>query len=129
LNGVDTFPGHQDPSILQCLGSSDPATPFRAQHFRWQCDELRYSTLESLDITYLFRRTLIHICVRTENLTLFLVGSERSSYNLSKATNLRDVLFRPKVQSVGWITMALQITTSELPNIRQVSVYMAYYLT
>jgi len=86
-------------------------------------------TLESLDITYTFCRTFIHISFRANNLTLFPVGPEPGSFNLSKATKLRSVVFRPTWQTVEWITVALQTITPQHRDLRQISIYAPYHST
>ena len=86
-------------------------------------------TLESLDVTCTFRRTFIHICVRTDNLTMSLVGCVPGSFDLSNATRLRDLVLRPGSQAVGWITTALQTIPPQHRGLRQISIYVAYYLT
>ena len=86
-------------------------------------------TLEFLEITHTFRRMFAHICVRANDLTLFQVGSEPGSFDLSTATKLRDLVFRPGSQSVEWITMALQTITPEHRELGRLSIHMPYYLT
>jgi len=86
-------------------------------------------SLETLDVTHTFRRTFIRIRVRADNSISFLVGSVPGSFNLSKATKLRDLVFRPESQSVEWITMALQTITPEHQDLRHISIYVPYYLT
>ena len=86
-------------------------------------------TLESLEIIHARRRTFIRICVRTDDSTLFQVDLERGSFDLSMATNLRDLVFRPESQSAEWITMALQTITPEHRDLQRISIHMPYYLT
>ena len=86
-------------------------------------------TLESLDITYTFRRTFIYVCVCASNLTPFPVGPEQGSFNLSNATKLRHVVFRPIWQTVEWITVALQTITPQHRDFRQISIYVPYHST
>jgi len=82
-------------------------------------------TLEFLDITHINGQTLVHICVRTNNLTLFQACSDPSSY-LSTATRLRDLIFQPGSQRVKWITMALQTITPEHRDLRRISIQVHY---
>ena len=105
----------------------------------WDCKEdLRWimglvvtcsHTLELLDITHAFYRTSVGICTHTNGLILFLVGSGTASLNLSKATKLREALFRPESKSVEWITMALQTITPEHRDLRRISIYVPVHLT
>ena len=80
-------------------------------------------TLKSLDITT-FCCTFTHICVRANNLTLFPVGPEPGSFNLSGTTNLRDVVFRPTWQTAEWITVALRTITPQHRDLRQISIHL-----
>ena len=88
----------------------------------------RYShTLEFLEITYTLRGTSIHICIRTDSLTLFQVDSEQGSYPPT-ATKLRHLVFQPGSQSVGWITTTLRAMTPEHRDLQQLSLHIPYYL-
>jgi hypothetical protein len=80
-------------------------------------------TLESLDITctLLGQSDLVRVC--TDNLLLFLDGSEPASIDLSKATKLKDVVFQPKSWSVEWITTALRTITPKHRDLRQISIH------
>lgn len=51
------------------------------------------------------------------------------SLNLSKATKLRDLTFRPGLETIGWITMALQTITPDHKDLRDISIYALYCLT
>jgi len=86
-------------------------------------------TLESLEVFHTFRRTFIHICACIDNSIFLQVGSEPGSFDLSKATRLRDLVFRPESQSVEWITMALQTITPEHQDLQRVSIHIPYHLT
>ena len=86
-------------------------------------------TLEFLKITHARRRKFIRVCVRTSNLTVFQVGSDPGSFDLSRATKLRGLDFRPESQSAEWITAALRTITPEHRELRQISIHMPYYLT
>jgi len=59
----------------------------------------------------------------SDNLTLFPVESE-PSFNLSKATKLRDLVFRPGSQMIEWITEALRTITSEHRDLQQITIYV-----
>ena len=69
------------------------------------------------------------MCVRTDNLTLFQVGPDPGSFDLSTATKLHDLVFRPESQNAEWITMVLQTITPEHRDLQQISIHMPYYLT
>ena len=86
-------------------------------------------TLESLDITYTHHCTFVCICVRADSLILLLAGPEPVSLNLSRATELRDLVFRPESKIVEWITRTLQTITPEHRDLRQISVYVPHHLT
>ena len=86
-------------------------------------------TLESLDVTYDLCRTSIRICAHAKNLILFPVGLESASFNLSKATKLRDAVFRPESEGIEYTTTTLQTITPELRELRQITIYVPYYLT
>jgi len=85
-------------------------------------------TLESLDVGYTFRGTFIYIWPHRQ-LKLFPVGLDPGSFDLSKAVNLHHLVFRPELQSVKWITMALQTITPEHRDLRQISIHMPQFLT
>ena len=84
-------------------------------------------SLETLDVTRTFRRTFIRICVRNDSLP-FPVRSVPNSFDLSKATKLQDLVFRPESQAVKWITMTLQTITHEHQDLRHISIYVPRYL-
>jgi len=90
-------------------------------------------TLESLDITYTFRRTCVYIYTRTDSLTLFQVGTVglvSGSIDLSKATKLRSLIFRPDWARVEWITTTLQtITPEHHQELQQISIYIPSWLS
>jgi len=112
---------------------------FRKLVFLWDhAEDLRWivglvvtcsHTLESLDITCSPRRTSDGICVYTNSLILFLVVPKSALLDLSKATKLREAVFRHGSKNVEWITMALQTITSEHRDLRQISVYVPFHLT
>jgi len=62
----------------------------------------------------------------TDSLLCFLVKSV--AIDLSKATKLRNVVFRPKSMSVKWITTGFRITIPELPELGQISIRVPYNL-
>ena len=69
----------------------------------------------------------VDICVRTDNL-LLLPGESRSApVDLSKATKLKDVTFRPGLQRVEWVIRALQTITPEHRDLRQITIRMPWY--
>jgi len=50
------------------------------------------------------------------------------SFNLSKATKLRDMVFLPGSQDVKWVTIALQTIAPQYRNLRTISIYLPIYL-
>ncbi|KAF9645274.1 hypothetical protein BDM02DRAFT_3205327 [Thelephora ganbajun] len=68
-------------------------------------------TLECLDVMYY----------------LFTYTSP-ASVDLSKATKLRDVVFRPASLNIAWITMVLQNVSPEHRNLQRISIYLRYNL-
>ena len=86
-------------------------------------------TLESLDIKCAFHRTFGGICTRTNGLSVLLVVPELASLNFSKATKLREAVFRPESKSIEWITMALQTITHEHQAFQRISIYVPFHLT
>lgn len=63
------------------------------------------------------------ICIRAD-LTSFL-GEVRSTWiDLTRATKLKDAVFRPRSPNVEWITMALQTITQQHRDLRQVSIHI-----
>jgi len=65
---------------------------------------------------------------RTDDSLPLLAGPRATSFNLLKATRLRDVVFRPGVLSVEWITLALQVVTCKHQDLRRISVDVPYHL-
>jgi hypothetical protein len=59
---------------------------------------------------------------------MFLARPRSALTDLSEATKLKDVVFRPTSQSVKWITMTLK-TTPKLRDLREISIYMPHYMT
>jgi hypothetical protein len=73
---------------------------------------------------------LFSICARTDSLLLFLDElAGAASIDLSKATKLKDVVFRPEPRRVEWVITALQTITPEHRDLRQISIHLPYYLT
>jgi len=146
LSDSPSFTGSLDLNVLggsgyiirQLLGFPN-GLHFRKLAFSWdRKEDLRWvtelvarcsHTLESLDLRHDFRRTSIRIRVYTHDLILFLVRPEVASFNLSKATKLRDAVFRPESENIEWITATLQTITPEHRELRQISIYMPYYLS
>ncbi|KAF9644801.1 hypothetical protein BDM02DRAFT_3190251 [Thelephora ganbajun] len=66
--------------------------------------------------------------VKSLDVTCYLFSHASSaSVDLSKATKLRDVIFRPASLSIAWITTALQNVSPEHRNL-QISIYLRYDL-
>ena len=72
----------------------------------------------------LVSRIRVRVC--TDNLLLFLDGSEQASIDLSKATKLKDVVLQSKSWSVEWITTALRTITPKHRDLRQISIHVSY---
>jgi len=70
----------------------------------------------------------LDIRVYTDNLLRFL-GQSRSSFNLSKATKLGDVVFRLGSLRVEWVTLALQTVGHNHRDLRRISIDVPSYLT
>ena len=85
-------------------------------------------TLESLDITYAARCTSICVWVRVSSSIMFLVELGSISFNLSKATKLRDAVFRLGSLTVEWVTMVLQAITPKHQDLEHISIYMPSYM-
>ena len=83
-------------------------------------------TLESLDITCSLCSTFIWRLLPPCNSLPFLDTSKVPLFNLSGATKLVDVVFRPTSLVVGWITMALQTISLEHRNL-QISIHVPHY--
>ena len=66
------------------------------------------------------------ICICTASLLLPPVMP--SAIDLSKATKLRDVVFRPTLLSVGWITTAFQTNILKHRELRKISIYVPRFL-
>ena len=86
-------------------------------------------TVESLSVGYTSRRAFIRVCLSINNSFSFQVWSEPGSLDLSKATKLRELVFRPESGSVKWISVALRTITSEHRDLRRITVHMPYYVT
>ena len=69
------------------------------------------------------------ICIRTNNLPLFLGEPGSASISLSKATKLKEVVFRPGPRVVGWVIAALRTITPNHRDFRQITIRIPYYLT
>jgi hypothetical protein len=69
------------------------------------------------------------ICARVHSLPLFVGDRGPTSIDLSTATKLRDVVFRPDSWSLGWITKALQTITPNHRDLRQIIIHIPRGLT
>jgi hypothetical protein len=69
----------------------------------------------------------VGICVRTDNLFLLPGESRSAPIDLSKATKLKDVAFRPGLQRVEWVIRALRTITPEHRDLRQITIRMPWY--
>ena len=69
------------------------------------------------------------ICVRIYSLLLTPGKSWSVFGDLSKATNLGDVVFRPVSLDIEWIITALRTMTPEHRTLRQISIHAPYHST
>ena len=76
-------------------------------------------TLESLDIARHMRGTSVRHPHPQGSLLKISEKPISTSLNLSNATKLRDVVFRPVSMRVEWITLALQTVGHEHQDLRQ----------
>ena len=67
------------------------------------------------------------MCACTDNLLLFPAEPEPTSLDLSKATKLKDVVFQPILQSVGWITATLK-TIPRHRDLQEISIHLPSYV-
>ena len=67
------------------------------------------------------------VCTRTDSLLLLLL--ESPIIDLSKATKLQDVVFRPRSLSVEWIATALQTTISKHRELQKITIGFPFYVT
>jgi hypothetical protein len=68
-------------------------------------------------------------CIRADSLPLSLGQLGSAFVDLSKATKLKDVVFRPESKTVEWVTVALKTVTPAHRDLRQISIHIPYYLT
>ena len=68
-------------------------------------------------------------CIRTDSLPLSPGELESAFIDLSKATKLKDAVFRPESKTVEWVTVALKTVTPAHRDLRQISIHIPYYLT
>jgi hypothetical protein len=80
-------------------------------------------TLESLDITYCRSKLIRHLPSARDSSELVLGRSWSASIDLSKAINLKNVLFRCKGLDPEWIAMALRTVTSNQHQLQQILLY------
>ena len=80
-------------------------------------------TLEFLDVAYHLPRKPVFLLSWTRSSTSFADNSSSTSVDLSKATKLELLCFRPGSLDVEWITTALETITPEHRNLQQVFVY------
>ena len=84
-------------------------------------------TLEYLNIARHLCCTSVRACICTDNSLLFPVEPESTPVNLSKATKLGSVVFRPESLNIEWITVMLQTITSKNRALRQISIHAPGY--
>ena len=83
-------------------------------------------TLEYLEIACGFLGSSLGIRFRTGNLFLISVGWGPNSIDLSKATRLKNSVFRVESQRVDWITMALHTIVPEHRDLQQITICLPY---
>ena len=69
-----------------------------------------------------------NLYARFDTLLLFIVRPTSAPIDLSKATKLKDVVFQPISQSVGWVAATLE-TIPKHRDLREISIYLPYYVT
>jgi hypothetical protein len=69
-----------------------------------------------------------NLCTRANPLLLFIVQPTSTPTDLSKATKLKDVVFQPISQSVGWVATTLE-TIPKHRDLREIAIYLPYYVT
>jgi hypothetical protein len=72
---------------------------------------------------------LFDACSRDNGLLLFLGNPRSGSVDLSKATKLKDVVFRPGPWKVEWVIAALQTITPNHRDLRQITIRIPHHLT
>ena len=72
---------------------------------------------------------LFDACSRDNGLLLLLGNPRSGSVDLSKATKLKDVVFRPGPWRVEWVTAALQTITPNHRDLRQITIRIPHHLT
>ena len=102
----------------------------RVEDIRWATAlvEVCSNTLEHVDIESplsCLRRSPPFGCDNSPwlELTSGPGGSSATSINFSKATKLKEMVFRFDDRSAGWVTMALKTITPEHGDLRQVSIH------
>jgi hypothetical protein len=68
------------------------------------------------------------VCVQTGSLLLLPGGSTPASMDLSKATKLENLVFRPELWRVDWIITALQSITPKHRDLRGISISVPHDL-
>ena len=126
-------------STVHWLLSLPSAIHFRKLNLTWSGEEdisltvalvERCSrTLESLSIFHDLRIRSSCIYIRTSNLLPFPDEPRSASLDPSKATRVRDVVFRPGLKGVEWITLTLQTIGQEHRDLRRISIFMPLYST
>ena len=71
----------------------------------------------------------VDIYVHADSLLWFPGESKPTSMDLSNATKLKDVAFRPESQSIEWVVKALQAITPKHRNLRQTTIHIPSHLT
>ena len=109
---------------------------FRKLTLRWSCEEdislgaalveKCSHILESLDIACnsTCGTSIKHLCPRGRGLPLFAVDLMSVPFDLSQATKLEYVGFRPVSLRIGWITRALRAITDEHQALRRILVVL-----
>ena len=83
-------------------------------------------TLECLAVACYLPRTHTLFLHPTFLSPSFAGDSTPASVDLSKATNLQDVSFRPKSMNIEWIVLTLRTITAEHRDLRQISIHAPY---
>ena len=86
-------------------------------------------TLECLGVTCYLSRTFTSFLYLTFLSSLLVGNSTPAIIELSKATKLKDVSFRPKSMNIEWIALALRTITPKHRDLRQISIQAPYDAT
>jgi len=88
-----------------------------------------YRTVETLDITCNLGMSIRHDRPHRLLTSIVCLVGRSAPIDLSKATRLKNAVFRLKSMDVEWITTAFQTTIPKHPELQQISIHVPYDLT